>query len=60
MGSFWNELKRRNVVRVGIANALVAWVGLVAQNPNCRHVYIRCPWFDSRKRDSCTDQKAEL
>jgi TolB-like protein len=28
MGSFWNELKRRNVVRVGIAYALVSWVGL--------------------------------
>ncbi|MCJ7555811.1 MAG: hypothetical protein MUP90_02720 [Gammaproteobacteria bacterium] len=28
MGSFWNELRRRNVVRVGIAYALVAWVGL--------------------------------
>ncbi|MDH4124236.1 MAG: hypothetical protein OEW64_00710 [Gammaproteobacteria bacterium] len=28
MGSFWNELKRRNVVRVAVAYALVAWVAL--------------------------------
>jgi len=28
MGSFWNELKRRNVVRVAVAYVLVAWVGL--------------------------------
>lgn len=28
MGSLWNELKRRNVVRVGVAYALVAWVAL--------------------------------
>ena len=28
MGSFWNELKRRNVVRVGITYALVAWISL--------------------------------
>jgi TolB-like protein len=30
MSSFWDELKRRNVVRVGIAYALVAYVGLQA------------------------------
>jgi len=28
MATLWNELKRRNVVRVGIAYSLVAWVGL--------------------------------
>lgn len=28
MDKFWNELKRRNVFRVGIAYALAAWVGL--------------------------------
>jgi len=28
MGSLWIELKRRNVVRVGVAYALVAWVAL--------------------------------
>jgi len=28
MESLWNELKRRNVVRVGVAYALVAWVAL--------------------------------
>ena len=26
--SLWNELKRRNVVRVGVAYALIAWVVL--------------------------------
>ena len=26
MGSVWNELKRRNVVRVAIAYAVVAWL----------------------------------
>ncbi len=30
MASFWNELRRRNVVRVGIAYALVAYVALQA------------------------------
>ena len=30
MSSFWSELKRRNVVRVGIAYVLVAWVLLQA------------------------------
>lgn len=30
MESFWNELRRRNVVRVGIAYALVAYVALQA------------------------------
>ncbi|MCJ7591819.1 MAG: hypothetical protein MUO51_10770 [Woeseiaceae bacterium] len=28
MNSLWNELRRRNVIRVGIAYALVAWVAL--------------------------------
>jgi len=28
MNSFWNEIKRRNVVRVGLAYAVVAWVAL--------------------------------
>lgn len=28
MNSLWNELKRRNVIRVGVAYALVAWVAL--------------------------------